>query len=180
MVHQPCPSSSDHDKVCVLSAVKLPIHTRKSILDRISVESEDQLPRGEKPGNVQCCVNVGRRRAERRKRSSPSVEFPTTCQYPSPSSVAGLGRILPGPFTGRRLVPGAVRLVDMCNLGNQRVIGVGVRQHRADGEQNCGTVSNMHRLRHSIARMGPFITYPLKPSTPDSTGLAECRGRCCR
>jgi hypothetical protein len=47
-----------------------------------------------------------------------------------------LNGILAGPLAGRGLVSGSVGLVDVGNLGHQRVVGVGVRQHGADGQQN--------------------------------------------
>lgn len=44
--------------------------------------------------------------------------------------------ILACPFASRRLVPWTVRLVDVCDLGHQRVIRVGVCEHGADREQD--------------------------------------------
>ena len=44
--------------------------------------------------------------------------------------------VLACPFASRRLVPWTVRLVDVCDLGHQRVIGVGVCEHGADREQD--------------------------------------------
>lgn len=47
-----------------------------------------------------------------------------------------LNSVLASPFASRRLVPGAVCLVDMRDLGHQRVVGVGVCEHGADREQH--------------------------------------------
>lgn len=47
-----------------------------------------------------------------------------------------LDGVLPGPLPGGSLVTGAVGLVDVCNLRNQRVVGVGVCEHRANGEEH--------------------------------------------
>lgn len=55
--------------------------------------------------------------------------------------VASLDGILPSPLTSRALISRAVRLVHMGDLGNKRVVGVRVSQHRADREQNYVTVS---------------------------------------
>lgn len=46
-----------------------------------------------------------------------------------------LDGVLPSPFTSRGLVPGAIRLVDMGDFGDKRVVRVGVCQHRADGQK---------------------------------------------
>ena len=44
--------------------------------------------------------------------------------------------VLPRPLPRRRLVSGAVRLVDVCNFGDERVVRVGVGEHGADGEED--------------------------------------------
>ena len=44
--------------------------------------------------------------------------------------------VLAGPFPSRRLVSWAVGLVDVSDLGNERIIRVGVCEHRADGEED--------------------------------------------
>lgn len=46
-----------------------------------------------------------------------------------------LDGVLAGPFASRGFVARTVSLVDMGNLGNQRVIGVRVCEHAADGEK---------------------------------------------
>jgi len=51
---------------------------------------------------------------------------------------ARLDGVLPGPLAGRRFVAGPVGLVDMCDLGNERVIRVWVRQHRTNTQQHFG------------------------------------------
>ncbi len=79
-----------------------------------------------------------------------------------------LDGILPGPLASRLLVFRAVRLVCVGDLGHQRVVGVRVRQHRADGEQNYARVSgggsqippsriNKHTLRYGQCR-APLVT----------------------
>lgn len=52
-----------------------------------------------------------------------------------------LDGVLPGPLPGGGLVAGAVGLVDMCDLGYERVVGVGVCEHGANGEEDCECVS---------------------------------------
>ena len=47
-----------------------------------------------------------------------------------------LDGVLPGPLPGGGLIAGAVGLVDVCDLGNQRVVGVGVCEHGADREEH--------------------------------------------
>jgi hypothetical protein len=46
--------------------------------------------------------------------------------------------VLAGPLASSRLVPGTVSLVDVGNLGHQRVVRVGICEHRADGKENLG------------------------------------------
>ena len=46
--------------------------------------------------------------------------------------------VLAGPLAGSGLVLGAVTLVDVSNLGHQRIIWVGVSQQGADGEEDLG------------------------------------------
>jgi hypothetical protein len=45
--------------------------------------------------------------------------------------------VLACPLPCRRLIPRAVRLVQMSNFRNQGVIRIRVREHRADREQDC-------------------------------------------
>jgi hypothetical protein len=51
-----------------------------------------------------------------------------------------LDGVLSCPLSGGSLVTRTVSLVDMCDLGNERVVRVGVGQHGADGKQDCGVV----------------------------------------
>ena len=44
--------------------------------------------------------------------------------------------VLARPFTSGGFVPGTVGLVDVSDLGHQRIIRVGVCEHRADGQQH--------------------------------------------
>jgi len=46
----------------------------------------------------------------------------------------GLDGVLACPLPSRRFVAGTVGFVDVSDLGNQRVVGVGVCEHGADGE----------------------------------------------
>ena len=48
-----------------------------------------------------------------------------------------LNGVLPGPLTRSGLAARAVGLVDVCDLGDKRVVRVGVGQHGADGKENC-------------------------------------------
>ena len=52
------------------------------------------------------------------------------------SIVSGLHGVLLGPLLGQFRVPIPVRLVDPGNLWDQGVVGVGVAQQGADGEEN--------------------------------------------
>jgi hypothetical protein len=47
-----------------------------------------------------------------------------------------LDGVFRGPLARSRLVLRPVRLVHMRNLGHERVVGVRVRQHRADGKKD--------------------------------------------
>lgn len=49
-----------------------------------------------------------------------------------------LDGVLASPLHRSRVVLGTVLLVDVGNLGHQRVVGVGVRQHGADGQEDFG------------------------------------------
>lgn len=44
--------------------------------------------------------------------------------------------VLARPLAGCGLVPGAIGLVDVRDFGHQRIVGVGVCEHRTDGEQH--------------------------------------------
>lgn len=61
-------------------------------------------------------------------------------QPPASGASAQLWRILDGvllgPFTRGLLVLLPVGLVGVCNLGHQRVVGVGVGQHGADRQKD--------------------------------------------
>lgn len=58
--------------------------------------------------------------------------------FSSPANTtAGLDGVFPSPLPGRSLVSRPVRLVHVGDLGHKRVIGVGVCQHGADGQQDC-------------------------------------------
>jgi len=48
----------------------------------------------------------------------------------------GLDGVLPSPLPGCGFISRSIGLVDMCDLGDERVIGVGVCEHGADGEEN--------------------------------------------
>lgn len=47
-------------------------------------------------------------------------------------------RVLARPLPGRLLVPGPVRLVDVGDFGDERVVRVGVAQQGADGQEHLG------------------------------------------
>jgi hypothetical protein len=44
--------------------------------------------------------------------------------------------LLPCPFSSRSFVTGAIRLVQMRNVRNQWIVGVGIGQHRTDREKD--------------------------------------------
>lgn len=48
-----------------------------------------------------------------------------------------LDSIFPSPFSSRGLIPDTVGLVDVGNLRDERIVRVGVGQHRANGQKNC-------------------------------------------
>ena len=51
---------------------------------------------------------------------------------------ATLHGVLSGPFTGSTLVTLTVRLVQVGDLGNKRIIRIWVSEHRTDREQHLG------------------------------------------
>ena len=53
-------------------------------------------------------------------------------------SAASLHSVLARPLPRRRLVPRPVRLVQVRDVGHERVVRVRVREQRADGEQDLG------------------------------------------
>lgn len=64
-------------------------------------------------------------------------EGKSTPSLTAPAHVFTLNGVLSSPLPGCGLVSGSVSLVDMGNLGDQRVVRVRIRQHRADGQKNC-------------------------------------------
>lgn len=72
--------------------------------------------------------------AERFKTLAAVLYYHRILYQRSPQTV--LDSVLPGPLPCRLLVPGAIRLVHVGNLGDERIVGVGVGQHRADGEED--------------------------------------------
>ena len=73
-----------------------------------------------------------------------SVFSSTFCSsHPIPTSIlsekgSSSHGILAGPFSGSGLVLGSVSLVNVSDLGNQRVVRVRVSQQRADREEHLG------------------------------------------
>ena len=67
---------------------------------------------------------------------------------------SNLDGVLPGPLPRCGLISCSVGLVDVGNLGDKRVVGVGVSEHRADGEENC--LISRHKRR------GPMDGIPLE------------------
>jgi len=57
-------------------------------------------------------------------------------RHPFHGTKGVLHSIFPCPFPCRGFVTGTVRLVHVGNIRHQRIIRIGVSQHRADGEQN--------------------------------------------
>lgn len=47
-----------------------------------------------------------------------------------------LDSVLPGPLPGHGLIPGPVGLVDVSDLRDEGIIGIGIGQHRADRQQD--------------------------------------------
>lgn len=54
--------------------------------------------------------------------------------------------ILSGPLPSVSLVTAAVGLVGVCDLGNKRIVGVGVSQHGADRQENLGDCESWRPL----------------------------------
>ena len=44
--------------------------------------------------------------------------------------------VLASPLLGRGLVLGLVGFVEVCNFGNERIVGICITEQRADGEQH--------------------------------------------
>lgn len=63
-----------------------------------------------------------------------------------------LNGILASPLASSGLVSRSIGLVDMGNLGYKRIIGVGVCQHGADGQQHC-------RKPYISAYSTPIVVY---------------------
>lgn len=90
-----------------------------------------------------------------------------------------LDGVLSCPLSGCSLVTRAVSLVDMCDLGNERVVRVGIGQHGADGEQDYGVVLvtnksvnlSCHVLQSSSNSNKYTATYLLRWSEQGSIGL---------
>lgn len=78
---------------------------------------------------------------------------------------------LPRPFSGRGLVPGSVSLVKVSNIRNERIIRVGVGQHRADRKEHYQTISTS---RWTEVRKAP---HPSISSMPETIGPSEYRDR---
>ena len=73
---------------------------------------------------------------------------------------------LPCPLPSSRLIPGAIRLVQMRDVGNERVVGVGIRQHRADRKehwQGAESAYTLDRVSQSRRRSIPHTdrSYPI-------------------
>ena len=60
--------------------------------------------------------------------------------------------VLARPLPSRGLVSWAVRLVHMGDLGDKRVVGVGVCQHGADREKNYVTYLSARALQTLVRR----------------------------
>ena len=54
--------------------------------------------------------------------------------------------ILASPLPSVCLVAGSVCLVGVCDLGNERIVGVGVSQHGADRQQDLGDCESWRPL----------------------------------
>lgn len=52
--------------------------------------------------------------------------------YEGSSANLPLDSVLPRPLPRRRLIPGPVGFVEMRNFRNQRIIGIRIREHRAN------------------------------------------------
>lgn len=80
--------------------------------------------------DILCWYCVTEDEITRRPVSPPSTQLPPVLRP------VRLNGVLARPLAGSSLVSWSVRLVHVCNLGNKRVVRVGVCQHRADGQKN--------------------------------------------
>jgi hypothetical protein len=60
--------------------------------------------------------------------------------------------VLPCPLSRCRLVPGSIRFVQMCDIRHQRVLRVGICQHRTNGKKHWQKFENktITKLGHCI------------------------------
>ena len=56
--------------------------------------------------------------------------------YSTPKLPVLLDSELPSPFSSSGFVSCTVGLVDVSDFGNKRVVGVGICEHRADGQKD--------------------------------------------
>lgn len=71
-------------------------------------------------------------------------QISTRYQYQSLEEI--LTGILAGPLPSVSLVTAAVGLVGVCNLGNERIVGVRVSQHGADRQEHLGDCKSWRPL----------------------------------
>lgn len=81
---------------------------------------------------------------------------------------------LASPLPSSSLITSPVGLIDVCNLGNQWIVRVGVCEHAADGEKN------LYQSAHCIKSKREERTDLLILSEQGSIDLEECPSKCCR
>lgn len=148
----------------MLSLPWLPLHPQATIL-----QCHEARPRSA-PSTLYCVPR-------REKQTGPSIVQVLTPAKPltrsrvgkvCPPSFNGAGRldrIFTGPFASSGFVSAAVGLVDVGDLGDEWVVGVGVGQHGAYGEENydgsmsIGRKSGMGGVTFGDCQgWGPLIT----------------------
>lgn len=146
-------SSYDYDIRTLANSTQreraMPEEIRNSKGKSPSLSSSTRQPAN--PALVRICqVSLTRRRLKYSSRHLPESPYPYVVvgmysakllNEDSHRLPHSLDSVLPSPLPGHGLIPGAVRLVHMCDLGNERVVGVGVCEHRADAEKDCIAVS---------------------------------------
>lgn len=100
----------------------------------------------------------------------------STQRTPPPPWFTRLHRVLPSPLASCLFVFRTVRLVYVCDLGHQGVVGVRVCQHRADREEDWKAQLEISVCGRLLSRLS---AYPSIWSRPGSTDHAGCLSKCC-
>ena len=77
-----------------------------------------------------------RRQSRQREKACSRLYLPQASTLITSVLTFHLDGVFASPLASSGLVPGAVGLVDVGDLGNQRIVGVGVGQHGADRQED--------------------------------------------